>query len=65
MVSKRDETQIQQHFLIIRKMILEVGCYRNYRGEFEEDKSTDCIFIAEANLKAAERVLQEGNNHER
>ena len=50
--------QIQQHLLVVRKMILEIEYYQNHRAKFEEDGSPGCILIAEANLKEAERLLE-------
>ena len=61
MVSRRDQTQIQQHHLIVRKLVLDIKYYRNHRAEFEEDRSADCIFLAEANLKNVERILERYN----
>ena len=61
MVSRSDQTQIQQHLLIVRKLVLDIRYYQNHRAEFEEDRSADCIFLAEANLKNVERILERYN----
>jgi len=52
------KSEIQQHFLTVRKLILEARYYRNHRDWWEEDKADDCIFLAEENLKEVERLIE-------
>jgi hypothetical protein len=48
----------QQHILNVKTFLLKAKYYRNHRAEWEDDRSNDCILMAEENLAAAKRVLK-------
>ena len=50
-------SQIESQLCAVRKLILDAKYYRNHRASWEEDKTADCIFLAEENLKNVDRLL--------
>ena len=54
---EENRRQIERHLCSVRKLILDAKYYRNHRATWEEDKSTNCLFLAEVNLKNADRLL--------
>jgi hypothetical protein len=50
--------EIQQHFLNVRKLILDARYYQDHRPWWQEDKSANCIYLAEENLKESERLIE-------
>ena len=47
----------QQHVCTVRKLIIDARYYRYHRASWEEDRSSDMLALAEANLNRAEEIL--------
>ncbi len=49
---------IEQCLLNVRIFILKAEYYKNHRAEWEDDRSDDCIVMAEENLAQAESLIR-------